>query len=82
MKAMKALRGSSDFRRPLKSSKILEACHAYVRTQVDHAEADRVFAHDIATAHQVVTSRMLTEIAETEGLDHLYSPHHEKFEKY
>jgi len=71
-----------DFRRPLKSGKILEACHAYVRTQVDHAEVDRVFAHDIATAHSVIISRKLTEMTETEGDSSMHSPHQDKFETY
>lgn len=71
-----------DFRRPLKSSKILEACHAYVRTQVDHAEADRVFAHDIATAHRIVTSRKLSEITVAESAAQLKSPHYQTFETY
>ena len=71
-----------DFRRPLKSSKILEACHAYVRTQVDHAEADRVFAHDIATAHRIVTGRKLNEIANQQAKQSLQSPHYNTFETY
>ena len=36
-----------EFRRPLKSSAILEFAHKYVRSYVGFAEEDRVFAHDI-----------------------------------
>jgi len=71
-----------DFRKPLKSSKILEACHAYVRSQVDHAEADRVFAHDIATAHSILTSRKLSQITQTVGESSIQSTHHTTFETY
>ena len=36
-----------EFRRPLKSSVLLEAAHDFVRTQVSFAEEDRVFSADI-----------------------------------
>ena len=36
-----------EFRRPLKSSAILEAAHEYVRKFVGFAEEDRIFADDI-----------------------------------
>ncbi len=36
-----------EFRRPLKSSAILEFAHSYVREQVSFAEEDRIFADDI-----------------------------------
>jgi histidine ammonia-lyase len=36
-----------EFRRPLKSSAILEFAHDYVRSFVSFAEEDRVFADDI-----------------------------------
>lgn len=36
-----------EFRRPLKSSKILEFAHSYVRDFVSFAEEDRIFAEDI-----------------------------------
>ena len=36
-----------DFRRPLKTSPILEGCHALVRSQVAFTQADRVFSKDI-----------------------------------
>ncbi len=38
-----------EFRRPLKSSSILEFAHDYVRRYVSFAEEDRVFANDINT---------------------------------
>jgi histidine ammonia-lyase len=36
-----------EFRRPLKSSAILEFAHDYVRDYVSFAEEDRIFANDI-----------------------------------
>lgn len=36
-----------EFRRPLKSSELLESAHQFVRTQVSFAEEDRVFGEDI-----------------------------------
>lgn len=45
-----------DFRRPLHSSPILEACHALVRKQVPYINEDRIFADDIRALHQLITS--------------------------
>jgi histidine ammonia-lyase len=36
-----------EFRRPLKSSKLLEFAHAHVREHVEFAKEDRIFADDI-----------------------------------
>ena len=36
-----------EFRRPLKSSEILEYAHDRIRAAVDFAEEDRIFADDI-----------------------------------
>lgn len=71
-----------DFRRPLKSGAVLEACHAHIREKIDHAEEDRVFAHDIATAHGVVVSRALSQIAGQIGSTDLESPFNESFEQH
>ncbi len=52
-----------DFRRPLKSSPILEACHELIRGQIDHADQDRIFSDDIKKAHAIVTSGDLVACA-------------------
>lgn len=44
-----------EFRRPLKSSVILEAAHDYVRRYVSFAEEDRIFAEDIKKIKQIVS---------------------------
>jgi histidine ammonia-lyase len=48
-----------DFRRPLKSTPIIEACHALIREHVPFIDHDRVFADDINAIHQLVTSGAL-----------------------
>lgn len=48
-----------DFRRPLKSSPILEACHDFVRESVSFASEDRVFAKDINQLHQLISKGKL-----------------------
>ncbi len=51
-----------DFVKPLRSGKILEAIHSFVRTKVTHAEEDRVFGKDIEVAHQIVKDESILEI--------------------
>lgn len=52
-----------DFRRPMRSSPILEACHHEVRAHIDHADDDRVFADDLAAALRIIRSKRLTAAA-------------------
>lgn len=54
---------SFDFHRPLKSGKILEAVHQYIRQKVSHAEEDRVFGNDIEKAIAVIESGAILEVA-------------------
>lgn len=44
-----------EFRRPLKSSGILEHAHDYVRQYVRYAEEDRIFANDINNVKRIVS---------------------------
>ncbi|MBS1526309.1 MAG: histidine ammonia-lyase [Bacteroidetes bacterium] len=53
-----------DFRRPLKSTPIMEACHNYVRERVPFIKEDRVFADDIKALHQIVKDGSLLAIAD------------------
>jgi len=61
-----------DFRRPLRSSNILEECHALVRSQVKFATADRVFADDIKRLRDLIRNKALVntcnEIAQNTGV--------------
>ena len=45
-----------DFRRPLKSTPVIEACHALVREKVPFIDNDRLFADDIKEIHQLITT--------------------------
>ena len=53
-----------DFRRPLRSSAVLEACHHLVRDRIDHADSDRVFHEDLLAAADIIRSGALVEAAE------------------
>jgi histidine ammonia-lyase len=43
-----------EFRRPLRSSALLEAAHQYARSFVEFANEDRVFAEDIRHLHGII----------------------------
>ncbi|HEU0065556.1 MAG TPA: histidine ammonia-lyase [Flavisolibacter sp.] len=50
-----------EFRRPLKSSAILEYAHQYVRSYVGFAEEDRVFANDINKIKTIISDFSFVE---------------------
>ncbi|MFC2125529.1 histidine ammonia-lyase [Bacteroidota bacterium] len=74
-----------DYRRPLRSGKILEACHNLIRSRIDHAEEDRVFAKDIKAAHNMIKSGEIVNltymVAENENII-LNGGYHEAFGIY
>jgi len=51
-----------DFRRPLRSTPYIDACHEYVRQTISFAEADRVFSEDIREAVRIIRSGKLLDI--------------------
>jgi histidine ammonia-lyase len=53
-----------DFRRPLRSSPVLEECHGYIRRYIDHADQDRLFANDIKKAIKIIRNRSLKNICD------------------
>lgn len=55
-----------DFRRPLRSSDLLDSVHGFIRNYVTHAEVDRVFSDDILSIYKLVTSGQLTEHLDSE----------------
>jgi histidine ammonia-lyase len=76
---------SFDFRRPLRSGEILEACHAHIREKIHHAEEDRIFANDIETATRIIRSRDLIDITQNlvdHGHGDFRSEYEELFEVY
>ncbi len=73
-----------DFRRPLRSGPILEACHGHVRQQIDHADEDRVFANDIEQALSIIRNKELLDIIKLIDNDNadFRSEYHDIFEVY
>ena len=53
-----------DFRRPLRSTPVMEACHDYVRQHVPFIKDDRIFADDIKALHNIVKDGSLLALAE------------------
>ncbi len=53
-----------DFRRPLKSSKILEACYKYIRERIPHINEDKVLSEYIDIAIEIIRSNKLLDIAQ------------------
>ena len=53
-----------DFRRPLKSTPVMEACHDYVRQYVPFIREDRIFADDIKALHGIVMDGSLLALAD------------------
>jgi histidine ammonia-lyase len=62
-----------EFRRPLKSSAVLEFAHDYVRSFVGFAEEDRIFANDINRISQIVSDfsfvNKVNEFAASKGVE-------------
>jgi histidine ammonia-lyase len=62
-----------EFRRPLKSSSILEFAHDYVRRFVGFAEEDRIFANDIDAIKKIVSDfsfvQNVNDFALSKGID-------------
>ena len=62
-----------EFRRPLKSSEILELAHDYVRKFVSFAQEDRVFAADVMKIKNIISDfsfvRKIDEFASAKGIN-------------
>lgn len=52
-----------DFRKPLHSGKIIDACHQLVRNRIAFVEKDRLMSEDIEKAIDIVKSGHLVEVA-------------------
>jgi histidine ammonia-lyase len=53
-----------DFRRPLKSSDIIEACHSYIRKIIPHIDEDVVLAELIEKSLNIIKNKQLVKILE------------------
>jgi histidine ammonia-lyase len=72
-----------DFRRPLKSTPILEACHNYVRQHVPFIKEDRIFAEDIKQLHVlIVNGSMLAAANEAAAKNDIKLDNDEQFGIY
>jgi len=72
-----------EFRRPLQSAPVIEACHHLVRQHVPIIKDDRVFADDINQLHQLITNGELLATAEnTAKLNHINLNNDEEFSIY
>lgn len=62
-----------EFRRPLKSSELLESAHSYVREFVSFAEEDRIFAEDINKVAEIIKNfsfvEKVNEFADSKGIN-------------
>lgn len=74
-----------DFRRPLKSTKILNSCHDFVRQKIPKVDHDRVFADDINIALDLIKNhelvRVVNEVISKENID-IKNESHEVFGIY
>jgi histidine ammonia-lyase len=74
-----------DFRRPLRSSVLLETCHRTIREKISFAEEDRIYAEDIEKAVRLIKDRTLikvtNEVAQKEGLT-FQNESHQRFGIY
>ena len=61
-----------DFHRPLKSSKVLEKVHSYVRSKIKHATKDRLFGEDILKAAEIIRSQKLIELSKDRSIKTSY----------
>ena len=71
-----------DFRRPLKSTPILEACHEVIRSRVPFIKEDRVFSDDINKLHELIKSGLLLSTFEKEALKHKINLKNDEFGIY
>jgi histidine ammonia-lyase len=59
-----------DFRRPMHSTPVIEACHALIRENVPFIEDDRIFADDINHIYRLITSGTLLKTINATALAH------------
>lgn len=71
-----------DFRRPLKSTPVIEACHELVRQHVAFIQDDRVFADDINSLHKLITDGSLLQTAGEAAIAHQIDLSHDEFGIY
>ncbi len=71
-----------DFRRPLRSTPIIEACYELVRQHVPIVVDDRIFADDINHLHQLITTGTLLNTANSTANKHQITLDNDEFGIY
>jgi histidine ammonia-lyase len=71
-----------DFRRPMQSTLVIEACHTLVRERVPFIQEDRVFADDINQLHQLITDGSFLAVADDVAAKHNINLSHDEFGIY
>jgi histidine ammonia-lyase len=71
-----------DFRRPLRSSAVLEACHELIRQHVSFATEDRLFMYDIQALHSLIKENTFVETANAAALKHQVNLHFPEYDTY
>ncbi len=69
-----------DFKRPLKSTEVIDNIHNYIRTKITHANEDRIFSEDINKATEIIKNREILPFTKTKFLND--SEWNELFENY
>jgi len=59
-----------DFRRPLRSTPVIEACHKLIREYVPFIKDDRIFSVDINQIHQLIISGKFLATANQTAANH------------
>ncbi len=59
-----------DYKKPLKSTPVLEKVHEYIRSVIDHAEEDRIFSEDIEKAVRIIKSNAIQQIINDKAFYH------------
>ncbi len=71
-----------DFRRPLKSTLVIEALHEKVRQHVPHILDDRIFSDDISNLHQLITDGSFLATADDAAIKNNIKLSHDEFGIY
>jgi len=70
-----------DYKKPLKSTPVLEKVHDFIRSKIDHAEEDRIFSDDIEKAIEIIRNKEIQTIAHDNAYFHS-GEYDELFEVY
>lgn len=71
-----------DFRKPLKSTRLLNTCHDFIRRKIQFAEVDRYFYEDMKLAIGMIRNKELIQIINKEAGDEFANEKHEVFGIY